>query len=123
LVVPAQAAPAQALATHGVVHVGALDVTTTEAGGGGDKWVCASNVKEEVATVDEIAFREAEIWVDRDSVQVSLRMPALETEQLCAMRWTITSVEELCSRAPIECVREVGTRPGPTRWQCLLTPG
>jgi hypothetical protein len=62
-----------------------------------------------VATVDEITVKEAEIRVHWDGVQVSPRMPALETEQARVMRWGVASVEEFCSRALSECVRQAGT--------------
>jgi hypothetical protein len=42
--------------------------------------------KEEVVTVDEVAVKEAEILVNWDGVQVSPRVPALETEQAREMR-------------------------------------
>jgi hypothetical protein len=91
-------------ATHGVVDVTAVDMTNTKAGGGRDTWVETSSVKVVVATVDEGAVREAETRVDRDGVRVSPCMPALETEQSSGMRWGVASVEELCSRALIECM-------------------
>jgi hypothetical protein len=65
VVVP-QAAPTQAIAAHGVVAVAALDVTTAKSGSGGDMWVRSSGAKAEVATVDEVTDRKAEIWVDWD---------------------------------------------------------
>jgi hypothetical protein len=89
VVVPTQAAPAQAIATHGVV-----DVTPTKTSGGGDMRVGASIAKAEVETVDEVAVREAEIRVDWDSVQVNPCGPVLVTEQACAMRWGVAGVEE-----------------------------
>jgi hypothetical protein len=46
----------------------------------------ASSAKAEVAAVDEVAVGEAAMGVDWDGVQVSPCMPALETEQACAMR-------------------------------------
>jgi hypothetical protein len=98
-----RAAPAQAIVTHGVVDVAALDATTTDAGGDEYMWVGASGVKAEVATVDELANREAGIRVDRNSVQVSRCAPALETEQSCAMRWEVASVEEFSGRALSSC--------------------
>jgi hypothetical protein len=61
VVVPTQAAPTQAIATHGVVNVAALDVTTIKTCGGGDMWVDASSYKAEVASVDDVAVREANI--------------------------------------------------------------
>jgi hypothetical protein len=48
-------------------------------------WVGASSAKPGVATVDVVTIREAEIQVDRDSVQVHPRVRAPETEQLCVM--------------------------------------
>jgi hypothetical protein len=79
------AATAQAIATYGVVDVAVLDVTFTAARGSGDMWVGASGAKAEVATVDEVTFREAEIRVDQDGVQVHPTVPAMETEQSCWM--------------------------------------
>jgi hypothetical protein len=58
-----QAAPAQAIAIRGVVNIAALDVTPTKTCGRGDMKVGASNSKAEGATADEVAFREAEIWL------------------------------------------------------------
>jgi hypothetical protein len=43
---------AQAIATHGMVDVAALQVATAKAGGGGDMWVGHSGANAEVATVD-----------------------------------------------------------------------
>jgi hypothetical protein len=80
-------ASAQAIATHGVVNIAALDVPPKETSGGGDVRVGASRPKAKVATVDEIAVGEAEIRVHRDRVQLSPSVPALEAEQACAMRW------------------------------------
>jgi hypothetical protein len=60
----------QAFAAHGVVDVAALDMTATKASCGGDVRVGASCAKVEVATVDEVAVREAEIRGHRDGVQV-----------------------------------------------------
>jgi hypothetical protein len=45
VVVPMRAAPAQAMAAHGVVDIAALDVMTTKTSGGGDMWVGASSAK------------------------------------------------------------------------------
>jgi hypothetical protein len=73
-------AAAEAIAAHGVVDVAALDVTTTKASGGGDVRVGASCAKAEVATVDEVGVGEPEIGGDRDGVQVSPRVPELETD-------------------------------------------
>jgi hypothetical protein len=101
--VPTQATAAEAIAAHGVADVAALDVTTTKASGGRDVWIGASGDKAEVATVDEVAVGEAEIWGDRDGVQVSPRVPALETEQARAMRWGVAGSEEFCSRALSQC--------------------
>jgi hypothetical protein len=103
VVVPTQAAPAQAIATHGVV-----DVTPTKTSDGRDMRVGTSNAKAGVATVDEVAVREAEIRVD--GVQVSPCVPVQETEQACAMRWGVAGVEELCGRVLSECMRKDGTR-------------
>jgi hypothetical protein len=110
VVVPTRAAPALAIATHGVVDVAALDVTTTKTGGGADIWVVASSAKAEVATVDEVAIREAEIRIDWDGVRVSPCAPALETGQSCAMRWGVKSVEEFCRGVLSDCVPKGGTR-------------
>jgi hypothetical protein len=99
-----QAAPAQAIATHGVVHIAALDVTPTKTSGDRDMWVGSSSAKAEMATIDEVAIGEAEVRVDRDGVQVSPRVPALETEQPCVMRLGVPSVEEFCGGALIKCV-------------------
>jgi hypothetical protein len=104
VVVPTRAAPAHAIAAHGVVDVAALDVATTKANRGGDVRVGASCAKLKVATVDEVAIGEAEIRGDRDGFQVSASVPALETEQARAMRWGVASVEEFCSRALSHCV-------------------
>jgi hypothetical protein len=49
----------------------ALDVTTTKAGGVGDRLVFASGVNAEMATVDKVVIREAEIQADRDRFRVS----------------------------------------------------
>jgi hypothetical protein len=49
-------AAAQAIETHGVVDIAALDVTPTKTSGGRDMWVGASGAKTEVATVDEVAI-------------------------------------------------------------------
>jgi hypothetical protein len=73
-------------------------------------WVGTSSAKAEVATGDEVAVREAEIRVDQDGVQVSLHVPALETEQACTMRWDVASVEEICGRALVKRVQKGGTR-------------
>jgi hypothetical protein len=54
-----------------VVYVTTLDVTTAKAGFGGNVWVGYSGAKVEMATVDEVTIRDAEIGVDRDCVQVS----------------------------------------------------
>jgi hypothetical protein len=78
-------ARAQVIATHGVVNVTAQDVAFTKVGGGRDMRVGADSAKAEVATVDEVTVREAEIQIDRDGVQVSLRALVLETGQSCAM--------------------------------------
>jgi hypothetical protein len=48
-------------------------------------WVGTSSAKADVATVDEVAIGEAGLRIDRDGVQVSPCVPALETEQACAM--------------------------------------
>jgi hypothetical protein len=109
VVLPMQAAPAQAIATHGAVDTAALDVTTTRTSGGEGHAGWCSSAKAKVTTVDEVVVREAEIRTDRDGVRVRHRMPALETEQVCAMRWGVASVEELCGGALVECVREGGT--------------
>jgi hypothetical protein len=61
-----QAAPAEAIATQGVINIAALYVTPTKTSGGGDPWVGACSAKAEVATVDEVAVGEAEMRVDRN---------------------------------------------------------
>jgi hypothetical protein len=66
-----------------------------------------------VATIDEVPIRNAEIQVDHDDAQVSPRVPALETEQLCAMQCGVLSVEEFSGRAASEFLREGRMRPGP----------
>jgi hypothetical protein len=99
VVVSTRAAPAEAIAAHGVIDVAALDGPTIKASCGGDVWVGASCVKSKVATVDEVAIREAGIWGDWDGVQVSPSVSALETEQARTMRWGVASVEEFCGRA------------------------
>jgi hypothetical protein len=93
VVMSTRATCAQAVATHGVVDITALDVMPTKASGVRDMWVGASSTKTDMATVDEVAIGEAEIRVDRDSVQVSPCVPALETEHACAIRWRVASVE------------------------------
>jgi hypothetical protein len=85
VIMPSKAAPAQALATHGVVAVAALVVATAMAGGGGDMWNGASDAQAEVATVDEVTIREVDMWVDPDGVQVRSSVPGVETEQSCVM--------------------------------------
>jgi hypothetical protein len=112
VLVPTRAAPAQVFATDGVVDITALDVTTTKASGGGDVRAGARYAKAEVATVDEVAVREAQICGDRDGVQVSPSVPALETERTRAMRWGVASVEEFCGRALSQYVRK-GWTSGP----------
>jgi hypothetical protein len=99
-----RAAPAQAIATHGVVDIAGLDVTSTKTSSGRDMWVGASSAKAEMATVDEVAIGEPQIRVDRDGVQVSPHVPALETEQACAMRLEVPRVEYFCGGALIEYV-------------------
>jgi hypothetical protein len=94
VVVLTRAAAAEAIAAHGVVDVAALDVTTTNGSGGGDVRVGASGTKAEVAAVDEVAITEAEIRGDRDGVQVSPVVTALETEQARAIRWGVARLEE-----------------------------
>jgi hypothetical protein len=42
--------------------------------------------KGEVATVDEVTIRGAEIRDDRDGVEVNPSVPALESEQSCMLR-------------------------------------
>jgi hypothetical protein len=103
-----RAAAAPVIATHGVVHIAALAVMPTTNSGGGGMWLVASSAKVEVATVDEVAGREEEIRVDRNDVQVSPFVPALESEQACEMRWEATNVEEFFRRAQIECLQMVG---------------
>jgi hypothetical protein len=120
VVVPTRAAAAEALAYHGVVDVAALDVTTRNASGGGDVRVVASCAKAEVATVDEVAVGETEIRGDRDGVQVSPSMPALETEQARATRWGVAGSEEFCSRALSQCLRKRRTH-CPDLSVCQLT--
>jgi hypothetical protein len=53
-----------------VVDVAALYVTTTTASGSGYMLIGAGCTKAEVATVDEVAIREAEMQGDWDGVQV-----------------------------------------------------
>jgi hypothetical protein len=79
VVVPTRAAAAEEIAAYGVVDVAALDLTTTKESVVEDVRVLACCAKEEVATVDEVAVGEAEIRGDRDDVQVSPSVPALET--------------------------------------------
>jgi hypothetical protein len=110
VVMPTRAAAAEAIATHGVVDAAALDVTTTKASGGGDVRVGASCAKAEVAFIDEVAVGEAEIRSDRDGVQVSPSVPALETEQARVMRWGVAGSEEFCSRALSQCLHKGRTR-------------
>jgi hypothetical protein len=92
-----------------VVDIAALDMTATKTSGGGDMRVGASSAQARVATVDEVAIIEAEIRVDRDSVQVVPHMPVLETEQAYARRWGVPSLQKFCGRALIEFVRKGGT--------------
>jgi hypothetical protein len=107
VVMSMRAASAQAIATHGVVNIAALDAAPTKTSGGGDMRVGASCPKAKVATVDEVAVGEAEMLVH--GVQVIPCVPALEAQQACAMRWGVASVEEFCGGALIECVRKGGT--------------
>jgi hypothetical protein len=100
VVVPTQAAATEAIAAHGVVDIAALDATTTKASGG-DVRVGSSCTKAQVATVDEVAVGGAEIQGDRDGVQMSPCMPALETEQAHTMRQGVVGSEEFCSRTLI----------------------
>jgi hypothetical protein len=93
-VVPTRATASEAIAAHGVVAVAGLDVTTTKATGRGDVRVGASFPEAEVATVDVAAIREAEIRGDRYGVQVNSSVPALETEQVHAMRCRVAVSEE-----------------------------
>jgi hypothetical protein len=90
VVMSTRASPAQAISTRGVVKIAALD-EPTKPSGGGVMWVDASSSKVEAATVDDVAVGEVEIRVDQDCVQASLCVPALETEQACAMRWGVAS--------------------------------
>jgi hypothetical protein len=55
VVVRMQAAPAEAIAAHGVGDVAALDAMITNASGCGNVRVGASCAKAEVATIDEVA--------------------------------------------------------------------
>jgi hypothetical protein len=110
VVVPTRAAPAEAIAAHGVVDVAALDVTKTKASGGGDVRVGASCANAEVGTLHEGAVGETEIRGDWDGVQVSPSVTALESEQACAMRWGVAGLEEFCSRALSQRLRKGGTR-------------
>jgi hypothetical protein len=81
------AAFAQVIASHGMVVVAtALDVTPTTPSGGGDMRVGAGGAEAEVATVDVVAVGVAKIRVDREGVQVSPCVLALDTRQACAMR-------------------------------------
>jgi hypothetical protein len=57
-------------------------------------WVGASSTMAEVVTIHEVAVGVAEIRGDRDVFQVSPRVPALEAEQACVMRWGVASAEE-----------------------------
>jgi hypothetical protein len=109
VVVPTQSAPAEAIATHGVVDVAALDVKTTKASGSGYMRIGAGCAKAVVATIHEVAIREAEVRVDWDGFQVSPLVPALETEQARVMQWGVARVEEICSGALSECVQQGGT--------------
>jgi hypothetical protein len=82
----ARAASAQATATHVMIDIAALDLTTTQASGGRDVWVGSSSAEAE-------GRPHAETRVDRGDVQVNPCVPALETGQACAMRWGVASVE------------------------------
>jgi hypothetical protein len=73
-----RAASAQAIATHGVVDIAALDATPKESCGVGEMRVDVGSAKVEMASVDEVAVGEAQIQVDWDGVQLSPRVPALE---------------------------------------------
>jgi hypothetical protein len=86
-------APTQAIATHGVVDIAALDEAYTKASGGGYMQVGATCAVAEVATADEVAVQELEILADQDGVQVSPRVHALKMEQACVFRWEVASVE------------------------------
>jgi hypothetical protein len=93
VIMSTRASPGQTVSAHGVVDITALGVMPTKASGGRDMWVGASSAKAEMATADEFAIGEAEIRGDRDGVQVSPRVPALEAEHACAMRRKGASVE------------------------------
>jgi hypothetical protein len=82
VVVPMRAAPAQTIASHVVVDVASLDVRSTKAGRGWDMLAGASGAKEEAATVDEVAIREAEM---RLTETVSRQVPACR-------RWRVSSL-------------------------------
>jgi hypothetical protein len=105
-----RAAAAEANAANGVVDVATLYITTTKGSGGGDVRVGASGAKAEVATVDEVAVGKTEIHGDPDGVQVSPRVPALETEQARTMRRGVAGSKEFCSRALSQCLRKGRTR-------------
>jgi hypothetical protein len=55
----------------------------------------ASGAKAQVAIVDEVTIRDAEIWVVRNSIQACPVVPALETEPCCVMRWGVARMESL----------------------------
>jgi uracil-DNA glycosylase len=96
--------PAPTITAHCVVNVTALDVKATKAGSGGDMWVGASGAKVEAGTIDKVTIREAEVWVARDSVCARPSVQALETEQLCVMRWAVERMIEFSGKALIECL-------------------
>jgi hypothetical protein len=54
-----RAVPTQAIATHGLVDVAALDITNAIVGGDGDMWGGASGTRAVVRPVDEVSIRDA----------------------------------------------------------------
>jgi hypothetical protein len=64
VIVSTRAASAQAIATHGVVDINALDVTLTKTSGGGDMWVDAHGSRAEVAVqAQEVADARGDNFV------------------------------------------------------------
>jgi hypothetical protein len=100
-IAPTRAAPLP-IVPYGVVYVAAQDVTAAKAVVGGDEWVGASGANGEVAAVDEVTIRKAEIRFERVGVQVRTIVPALETEQSCVIQWAVAHMEECRSGSLIE---------------------
>jgi hypothetical protein len=100
--------PGDCNAWHGMAYVTTLDVISTKRGGDGNIWVRARSARAEAATDDEVAVEEAEIRVNQDVSRQALTCPQWRMSSQ-AMRWEAGSVEKLCSRALVECLRKDGT--------------